>query len=191
MNIGTLSSRVAAVALVASYFAAPANAVPVLCEDTTRNHMYIDSVYVSSCVDAGVGNVNGNPGTDDFLLANPGLDYTGIGDGDFDVDSQTQTATEGTFEIDSGLWSNWTSIAIGFKFGTGGLADQWFVYLLNSQVSSGAWDFVNVYRRGGGLSHIQLYGVEPTEQVPEPGTLGLLGVGIFGLAMLRRFKKTA
>jgi hypothetical protein len=175
----------AALALTGALFAFPASAVPVLCEDTSRNHMYIDSAYVSSCVDAGVGNVNGNPATDSFLLANPELDYTGIGSA-----SYLQIGSFGNFWFDSDLWDDWNSIALGFKFGTGGSSrpDQWFVYELDQSVSNGWWNFVNVFNRGGGLSHIQIYGVGGRVSVPEPGALGLLGLGLVGLALARRRK---
>lgn len=166
-------------ALVTCALAAPAAAYPVLCEDAQKNHMYVDSAYVSSCVDASVGNVNGNPQTDDFLLKNPSLPYVGIGDATF-----TQSGSTGTFSLMSSLWNTWDSLALGFKFGTGGKPDQWFVYLLNSDVSWGTWRFVNLFNRGGGLSHVQIYGVKPA-QVPEPATLGLLGLGILGFAFAR------
>jgi hypothetical protein len=56
MSLQTKTISAAAVALTAMLYAIPASAVPVLCEDITRNHMYVDSAYVSSCVDAGSGN---------------------------------------------------------------------------------------------------------------------------------------
>jgi hypothetical protein len=186
MSLQTKTISAAAVALAAVLYALPASAVPVLCEDVSRNHMYVDSGFVSSCVDAGVGNINGNVGTDDFLAANSSLNYTGIGSGSY---LQNLSGTTGLFWFDPTLWADWSSIAIGFKFGTGNQPDEWFVYLLDPLVSAGSWSFVNVFDRGGGLSHIQLYGVEAGRSVPEPGTLGLFGIAMIGAALARRRKQ--
>lgn len=183
MNIRYPSLGIASAGLLVCMLTGPAAAIPVLCANTNLNHMYVDSAYVSQCVDAGIGNINGNPQTDDFLLDNPDLPYTGLGSTSF-----TQNGTTGTFSLDSSLWNLWDSLAIGFKFGTGNNPDQWFVYLLNADVSSGAWQFVNIFRRGGGLSHVELYGVQPSRQVPEPATIGLLGLGLLGVAWVRRRK---
>jgi hypothetical protein len=164
--------------------AGSANAVPVLCEDATVNHMYVDSSQVSSCLGAGVGNINGNPGTDDFLTGEgSGLGLVGIGAGAF-----TQSGSTGTFSFASSLWDTWSEIAIGFKFGTGNNPDEWFVYSLNPSISSGSWQFVNVFGRGGGLSHIQLYGIPGGTTVPEPSTLALLGIGMLAAGFARRRK---
>lgn len=38
----------------------------------------------------------------------------------------------------------------------------------------------------GAISHVSIYGKEMTVQVPEPGTIGLLGLGILGLVTARR-----
>jgi hypothetical protein len=185
MNLRNKLTALATLALVASLQSIPANAIPVACQSVTNNHMYIDSWQVSSCVDAGSGNINGNPATDAFLLSNPSLGYLSIGDANFwQVPVLSSTiGSIGGFSFDDGLWNSWDNIAIGFKFGTGNRGDNWFVYELNEGVSAGLWGFVNHFHRGGGLSHVELYGVRA---VPEPATLGLLGAALLGFALLRR-----
>ena len=175
----------AALALAAACYMAPAAATPVLCEDVNLNHMLVDSAYVQSCVDAGVGNI-GNGQNDDFLNAG--------NTGWTDVTSQAgsygfgQNGSTGTFSFDSSLWNTYSELAIGFKFGTGNQPDEWFVYLLQDLVSSGVWEFVNVFDKGGGLSHITLYAGEGTTTVPEPGVLALFALGLLSLGFARRKK---
>ncbi|MFT6924699.1 MAG: hypothetical protein ACJAZP_000257 [Psychromonas sp.] len=171
--------------LVAAYlgfFTATASAImTVNCStDTAKNHMFLSDTEVSSCVASGVGNINGNTRTDDFLTSGgTAAGYVAAGSGnfvDFDKDN---------FGNSSGTWSITAAVdAIGFKFGTGNNPDEWFVFDLISGVTGGDWDFVNVFDRGGGLSHIQLY--NKSTSIPEPSLIGLLAMGILGLAIARR-----
>jgi PEP-CTERM motif len=184
MQIKSMSLSAVTLALAAFSFAGSVEAVPLLCDDATVNHMYVDTSRVSECLGGGVGNINGNAVTDAFLTGEgAGLGLVGIGSGSF-----TQLGSIGTFSLNASLWQTWNEIAVGFKFGTGNRPDEWFVYNLDPQVSSGSWQFVNVFGRGGGLSHVQLYG-RSTANVPEPGTLALLGLGLLGAGIARRRKQ--
>ncbi|MDC0663994.1 PEP-CTERM sorting domain-containing protein [Marinobacter sp. SS21] len=165
-------------------------AAPVLCNDdgdATRNRMSIDDSQVSACLASGVGNLTGNPANDLFLNSAEGAGYTTASKSD---DSNpynlmfTQNNGSGTWSFDSSFWDDNDAGAIAFKFGTGNNPDEWFVYSLQDGVSSGDWSFLNVFARGGGLSHVTLYATSAV--VSEPATLALLGLGLMGFAFTRR-----
>ena len=163
------------------------SAAEVLCKAVDRNHMYVGDAYVSSCVDAGVGNIGqGNQNNDDFLKNLPLVDgkrggYTTLAGG---LVTYTKTDPLGEFEFAPSLWDDVDQLFIGFKFGTGNTPDEWMVYELKSGVYEGTWRFVDVLAPGkdlnGRLSHIALYskgdGGTPPNEVPEPGTLLLAGL---------------
>lgn len=182
-----------ALALAACY-AMPAGAVAISCSDLTKNYMNVDSAYVSSCIDSGVGNI-GNGKNDDFLNGGgSALGWKDVGDGTFD---QFGELTEGSFAIDPALWGLYGSLAVGFKFGTGNTPDEWFIYELQHLVSSGLWDLIlSPTGKGGGLSHVEVYGTgspppPPPGGVPEPMTLGMLGLGLMGLGFAARRRRKA
>ncbi|MDX1755106.1 MAG: PEP-CTERM sorting domain-containing protein [Marinobacter sp.] len=183
----TLAGLLAGIIYTGSAFAAP-----LLCNDegdATRNRMSIDDSQVSACLASGTGNLTGNPMNDLFLNSAAGSGYTAVGKSDDATPaynlSFTQTNGSGTWSFDSSFWDDFDAGAIAFKFGTGNNPDEWFVYELQDGVSSGDWSFLNVFSRGGGLSHIGLYATTRVT-VGEPGTLALLGLGLLGFGLTRR-----
>lgn len=178
-----------AVALVA--LSMPAFAAPVYCaaESTTLNFMSVDDSQADACLLSGVGNIGQAAHNDPFLLNAAGSGWFNVSD-DFNLHF-TQSSNSGSWSFDSSAWSQYADLAIGFKFGTGNNPDEWFVFSVADLVSSGDWTFFNNFDRGGGLSHLVLY-ASGEHSVPEPGTLGLLGLGLAGLAAgMRRRRKSA
>lgn len=163
----------------------------IICSNPDINHMTMDDSQATACLGSGVGNIAGD-GPDLFLSSTAGTDYDFIEKSEgasnptplYSLQYAGSDGT-GTWEFDESLWESFGTIALGFKFGGGSNPDNWFVYELVPNVSSGDWTFSLPLGGGDGLSHMNLYG-KNSVQVPEPGTLALLGLGIVGLTLTRR-----
>ncbi|WP_228285767.1 MULTISPECIES: PEP-CTERM sorting domain-containing protein [unclassified Marinobacter] len=176
--------------LAASY----AQAAVISCNtNPTINYMQMSSTEATGCLASGSGNITGANHNDLFINnGSTGEGYLSAGKTDganpFNI-HYTQNGSTGTWSFDNSFWDNYAHAALGFKFGTGNQPDEWFVFSLADGVSSGSWSFFHGSSfnkpKGGGLSHVNLY-YKDIAKVPEPGTLGLLGLGILGLVTLRR-----
>ncbi len=104
------------------------------------------------------------------------------------------TDTSGSFSFADALWDIWSSLYVAFHFGNGSGSPDSFVVQLDPRDTSGTYMLTGPQN---GLSNIYLLGIRCTDQggcnpptdVPEPGTLALLGLGLVGLGFGARRKK--
>ncbi len=169
-----------------------AGAAPIACGENPENN-YMTSTGVDACLDSGVRNLTGNPDNDLFING-VGGDYESAGKSD-GPNTFGISYDNSSWSFGASFWDMYSAGAIGFKFGTGNTPDEWMVYSLTPGSTSGSYEFFAGSKDGapggttGRLSHINLYGVPGTAQVPEPMTLGLLGLGLVGLAMAARRRR--
>lgn len=185
-----LGSSVLALALALS---ANSYGTMIACnDDPTINYMEMSDTQAASCLASGVGNLNGNA-SNDLFLTGAGTDYALASKSD-GSNPYNLTYDNDSWSFDSSFWDDHSDAALGFKFGTGNTPDEWFVFSLKDLVHSGEWAFYHgsdfSKETGGGLSHVNLYGKEGGISVPEPGTVALLGLGLVGLTLSRRNRRT-
>jgi hypothetical protein len=122
-------------------------------------------------------NLLGKDSTDNSSNS-PNLSYT-LGAGNY----------TGTFSFNSTYLTSQDRLFVGFHFGNGGGSPDSFVVELDKSTASNiAWTFSDTNsNRPNGLSNLYVFGT-PGRAVPEPATLGLLGLGLLGAGVARRRK---
>lgn len=95
----------------------------------------------------------------------------------------------GTFSFNSTYLTSQDRLFVGFHFGNGGGSpDSFLVELDKSTASNIAWSFSDTNsNQPNALSNLYVFGT-PGRAVPEPATLGLLGLGLLGAGIVRRRK---
>lgn len=162
----------------------------------------------TACYAYGTGNVNGNPMQDPILngesvggntftlVSGPvisSLTLLDKSDSAGDVKEGALTGTlsgskAGTFTL--GDVSPYSSLIVALKVGGGKDGFDWAAFKV---ASAGVFDFIVDFKKGGGLSHVNVYGVEDVAPapVPLPASALVLLSGLGGFAALLRRKKAA
>ena len=99
----------------------------------------------------------------------------------------------GTWSIDASFWTVYDKAIITIHVGGGQYDPDNWAWLMIDNAASGTWSVnwtascIAECQGGGGLSNIKLWGAgEGDMRMPEPGTLALLGLGLFGMGVVRR-----
>lgn len=105
----------------------------------------------------------------------------------------TYADPDGDGGFKSGTWSTGTPPAALVSFYSVKAANDFALYLVSPAAGSGSWNCENLRTPNGrntpAISHFS--GVGTVTDVPEPGTLLLLGSGLLGIGLMRRKRHTA
>jgi hypothetical protein len=184
----SLKAFLAASALTLLSSLSTAHAAAVTCGDLTLGTRTATVDPAMECTAAGLGNLGDTqllalPYVDDILERDNANSNGGL------LNITGEGSNSGTWSFGSSVWTSWQNVYLYFHFGNvdgqGSTYDpDYFIVRLSPIDTSGTWT-VNPDKRGA-LSNIALMVGTPTNKVPEPGTLALLGLGLAGIALVRR-----
>ena len=98
--------------------------------------------------------------------------------------------TSGTILFAETLYDEFDNVHVAFKFGNPHVTSDWMSYSISGVFEAG-WTAEHEEQGTLGLSNVYLWG-NSAAQVPAPGALGLLGIGLIGLfAAARRHNHAA
>lgn len=195
----------AATVVLAGFLATSAGAATVYCPNGAGGALTAPTtgryVKVTNAADPGEcyfqqGNLDSsnNPGNlADYEVAGYELVDKNGSPGTFLIGGYVNDAKSGSWSLATGIWDDFDQLFLGFHFGNGQGNPDSFIVELQEGMLSGEWFFLaNAPDKLTGLSNLYLF-TKPCEgddcggtDIPEPGTLALLGGALLGLTLVRR-----
>lgn len=90
-------------------------------------------------------------------------------------------------DLHSGTWALDSPYELGFYAVKG--ANEFALYFVDPSMSIGTWWTGHLLTGGDTVPGISHFSAAPTEKVPEPGALLLMGVGLFGIAIFGKRRR--
>jgi hypothetical protein len=198
-SMGTASLAVAGLLLGPLSFAAICQSAPPPPYERTWE------VTNSDVCDTGPGNPNSSDDLEDLGGAFDDRTWTKRGDvtsnGDFSSllnvslnpgSRWGRPNVSGTWTLTPNFWLQYGNAVITIHVGGNPdrAPDDFGAFIINYGATSGSWSFNQVNGvQGGGLSNVAIWTSGPPRKVPEPATLGLLGLGLASVGLMRRRRK--
>ena len=142
-----------------------------------------DDVWNNGCVPSGdfdelykenVGDgFDTGPYSDDYVTTFTGGDPNG-----FDI-----VFGEGSNSIDCSVEGCYLLVKDGNN------SPIWYLFDISTWNGTETITGTGFWTGNGGISHVSIFGGEGTTDMPEPGTLALLGLGLFGMGVMRRRRR--
>jgi hypothetical protein len=179
-----------ALLVTGTLFAGTASAVAVSCGGVGNRTVTVDPALAGGLCYSQTGNLqNADIDALGFTLIEKDVIPAG-GDGGLLTYTLTSSSS-GNWGVSEDAWESFDRLFLAFHFGGGGDTaednpDSFIVELSRSDNSG-------TFALGGtepfqlnGLSNLYLLGLDGTTDVPEPGSLALLGLGLLGIGLARR-----
>lgn len=198
--------RIAAATLVLAGLSQSALAAPITCIDTPGPRTW--TLGEATACGTGPGNPNASADINGVEVdVGAAADFAGTWAKEGDVTQEGDLSSllnvslnagsawgsqpiAGTWTLVANFWSMYSGAVITIHVGGGPQnPDDFAAFRITSGQLTGTWSFSQgAGANGGGLSNVGIWTTGP-RQVPEPMTLGLLGLGLAGVGLMRRRRR--